>query len=56
MLDVHTDPEIPPIPPHATLDQIKSMTESVLKGDPNAWHMMVTGARTKVQEFLPNRS
>ncbi|HKN96475.1 MAG TPA: thiamine pyrophosphate-requiring protein [Pseudonocardiaceae bacterium] len=60
VLDVRCDPEVPPIPPHATLEQIKSVTESVLKGDPDAWHMMVTGARTKAQELaqelLPNRN
>ncbi|HVV21542.1 MAG TPA: thiamine pyrophosphate-requiring protein [Pseudonocardiaceae bacterium] len=56
VLDVRCDPDVPPIPPHATLDQVKSMAESVLKGDPDAWHLMVTGAKTKAQEFLPNRS
>jgi pyruvate dehydrogenase (quinone) len=56
VLDVRCDPEVPPIPPHATLEQVKSVTESVLKGDPNAWHMMITGARTKAREILPNRS
>jgi pyruvate dehydrogenase (quinone) len=55
VLDVRCDPDVPPIPPHATLDQIKSVTESVLKGDPDAWHMITTGMRTKAQEFLPNR-
>jgi pyruvate dehydrogenase (quinone) len=52
VLDVRCDPEVPPIPPHATLEQIKSVTESVLKGDPNAWRMVVTGARTKARELL----
>ncbi|EHR61655.1 thiamine pyrophosphate-requiring protein [Saccharomonospora cyanea] len=53
VLDVHCDPELPPIPPHATFDQIKSMTEALLKGDPNAWHVLVQGAKTKAQEVLP---
>ncbi|MFD9889354.1 thiamine pyrophosphate-requiring protein [Amycolatopsis sp. NPDC059027] len=56
VLDVHCDPEVPPIPPHATFDQLKSMTEAVLKGDPHAWHLIVQGAKTKAQEFLPSRS
>ncbi|HEX3588366.1 MAG TPA: thiamine pyrophosphate-requiring protein [Pseudonocardiaceae bacterium] len=55
VLDVRCDPEVPPIPPHATLEQVKAVTEAVLKGDPNAWHLVVTGARTKAQELLPNR-
>ncbi len=53
VLDVHCDPEVPPIPPHATWDQIKATTESVLKGDPNAWRMIIQGVKTKVQELRP---
>ena len=44
---------MPPIPPHATYEQIKELTSAVLKGDPNAWHLMYQGAKTKVQEFIP---
>ncbi|MEQ4206972.1 thiamine pyrophosphate-requiring protein [Actinopolymorpha sp. B9G3] len=53
LLDVHCDPEVPPIPPHATWDQIKATTQSVLKGDPAAWHLIVQGAKTKLQELTP---
>ncbi|MEV0068546.1 thiamine pyrophosphate-requiring protein [Amycolatopsis sp. NPDC050768] len=56
VLDVRCDPEVPPIPPHATFEQIKSMTESVLKGDPHAWHLVAQGLKTKVQELLPTRT
>ncbi|NUT47823.1 MAG: thiamine pyrophosphate-requiring protein [Saccharothrix sp.] len=52
VLDVRCDPEVPPIPPHATFDQVKSVTEAVLKGDPDAWHMVAQGVRTKAQELL----
>ena len=55
VLDVRCDPEVPPIPPHATFEQVKSLTEAVLKGDPEAWHLMVQGAKTKVQELLPGK-
>jgi pyruvate dehydrogenase (quinone) len=55
VLDVRCDPEAPPIPPHATMEQAKSMAAAVVKGDPNAWHLMVQGAKTKAQEFIPNR-
>jgi pyruvate dehydrogenase (quinone) len=53
VLDVTCDPEVPPIPPHATYEQIKEMASAVLKGDPNAWHLVYQGAKTKVQEFIP---
>jgi pyruvate dehydrogenase (quinone) len=55
LLDVHCDPEVPPIPPHATWDQIKATTQSVLKGDPEAWHLIMQGAKTKAQEVTPSR-
>jgi pyruvate dehydrogenase (quinone) len=53
VLDVHCDPEVPPIPPHATPEQAKSMMEAVLRGDPSALHLIVQGAKTKLQEFRP---
>ncbi|WP_447001872.1 thiamine pyrophosphate-requiring protein [Saccharothrix isguenensis] len=55
VLDVRCDPEVPPIPPHATFDQIKSVTEAVLKGDPEAWHLMAQGIKTKAQELVPGK-
>ncbi|WP_067674909.1 thiamine pyrophosphate-requiring protein [Nocardia miyunensis] len=56
VLDVRCDPEMPPIPPHATFEQMKETVESILRGDPNAWHMMTQGVKTKAQEFVPNRT
>ncbi|MEV0104850.1 thiamine pyrophosphate-requiring protein [Nocardia sp. NPDC050799] len=53
LLDVRCDPEVPPIPPHASYEQLKEMAASVLRGDPDAWHLMVQGAKTKAQEFRP---
>ncbi|KAA9165009.1 thiamine pyrophosphate-requiring protein [Amycolatopsis acidicola] len=55
LMDVRCDPEVPPIPPHATFEQMKSAAESVVKGDPNAWHLMWQGLKTKAEELLPNR-
>lgn len=55
LLDVLCDPEVPPIPPHATFDQVKATSEALLKGDPNAWRVLVQGAKTKAQEFIPGR-
>ncbi len=53
LLDIVCDPEVPPIPPHATYEQIKDVTSAVLRGDPNAFHLMYQGAKTKMQEFIP---
>ena len=51
VLDVRCDPEVPPIPPHATWEQLKSTAEAVLRGDPEAWHLVAQGAKTKAQEL-----
>ncbi len=53
VLDFVTDPAVPPIPPHATLDQIESAALSVLKGDSDRAGMARQGIKAKVQEFLP---
>ena len=54
VLDVRTDPAIPPIPPHATLEQAINAAKSVLKGDDDRWDVVKEGVRTKLAELLPN--
>jgi pyruvate dehydrogenase (quinone) len=56
VLDVHTSPNVPPIPPHATFEQVKAMTSSVLAGDEDRWSVVKEGIKTKLQEFLPHRN
>ncbi|GAY08013.1 hypothetical protein [Pseudonocardia sp. N23] len=46
-------PDVPPIPPHATPEQAISVLQAVLKGDPDARHLVAQGVRTKLREFLP---
>jgi pyruvate dehydrogenase (quinone) len=55
VLDIHCDPDIPPIPPHATFEQMKDAAEALLKGDQNRWGVIKEGLKTKAQEFLPHR-
>jgi pyruvate dehydrogenase (quinone) len=55
VIDVQVDPEVPPLPPHVTLEQAKLFTESILKGDPAAPHFAAEGFRQKIREFLPGR-
>jgi pyruvate dehydrogenase (quinone) len=54
VLDVHCDPDIPPIPPHATLEQMSDMAQALIKGDPSRWGVIKEGIKTKAQEFLPH--
>jgi pyruvate dehydrogenase (quinone) len=56
LLDVRCDPDVPPIPPHATFEQMKDATEALVHGDENRWGIIKEGVKTKVQEFLPSGS
>jgi pyruvate dehydrogenase (quinone) len=43
------------VPPHATVEQMTSAAKAMLAGDEDRWGVLVTGAKTKLQEFLPHR-
>ncbi|AZM56678.1 thiamine pyrophosphate-requiring protein [Streptomyces sp. WAC 01529] len=53
VIDFRTDPAVPPIPPHATWDEMESTAEAVLKGDADRSSMLKQGLKAKMQEFLP---
>ncbi|MFE6489313.1 thiamine pyrophosphate-dependent enzyme, partial [Streptomyces sp. NPDC057757] len=53
VIDFRTDPAVPPIPPHATWDQIKAAALSVLTGDSDRGSVIRQGVKAKLQEFLP---
>ncbi|MGI8804695.1 MAG: thiamine pyrophosphate-requiring protein, partial [Thermoleophilaceae bacterium] len=50
-----TDPEVPPLPPHITLEHAKALTSTLLKGDPDARGIIRQSFRDKIEEFLPGR-
>jgi pyruvate dehydrogenase (quinone) len=54
VLDVHTDPNVPPIPPHATFQQMKDSARALLSGDAERWGVIKEGIKTKAQELLPH--
>jgi pyruvate dehydrogenase (quinone) len=56
LIEFHTDPAVPPIPPHATWDQMLKATESIVRGDSDRLDMIKEGVKSKLQEFLPGRS
>jgi pyruvate dehydrogenase (quinone) len=45
LLDVITDPDVPPLPAHISLDEAKGFVESLLKGDPSSAAMTVGSLR-----------
>ncbi|MFF0086528.1 thiamine pyrophosphate-requiring protein [Streptomyces canus] len=55
VLEFLTDPAVPPIPPHASWEQMEATAASILKGDADRASMVKQGFKAKVQEFLPGR-
>ncbi len=55
VVEAHTDPEVPPIPPHITFDQAKAYWQAFLKGDPERWDMVRQSFREMVESYLPHR-
>ena len=53
VLEVKTDPEVPPLPPHITLKQAKNFTETMLSGDPNEAGMLMGAAKEVLSSVLP---
>ena len=55
VLDFRTDPDVPPIPPHATFEQAKDLAKALLKGDPNSLGIVKEGLLAKAREVLPGK-
>ena len=55
VLDVVTDPKVPPLPPHITCEQAKSYAQSLLKGDPEAVGIVWQSIKEAMQGVLPSR-
>jgi pyruvate dehydrogenase (quinone) len=50
-----TDPEVPPLPPHITLEEAKYFMEAVLGGDPDRGAFIKQSFKQKVEELIPGR-
>lgn len=55
VLEVKTDPEVPPLPPHITLQQAKNFTLALMKGDPNESGMIKGAARQVFESIMPGK-
>jgi pyruvate dehydrogenase (quinone) len=40
VLELKTDPEVPPLPPHITFKNARAFTSTAVKGDPNEGAMI----------------
>jgi pyruvate dehydrogenase (quinone) len=58
VLEVKVDPEIPPLPPHISVEQAKKMAKAMVKGDPERVGVMeksLLGKLMELKESLPGR-
>jgi pyruvate dehydrogenase (quinone) len=53
VIEFVTDPSVPPIPPHATWDQMEKALESIVRGDADRVDVIKQGVKAKLQDFLP---
>lgn len=55
IIDVYTDPSVPPLPPHISFKQAKNFMFSMTKGDPDAWDMMKQSWKDVIENFIPHK-
>jgi pyruvate dehydrogenase (quinone) len=55
VLEVKTDPEVPPLPSHITFDQAVKFSKALLKGDPNEAGVIMGAMRQVLGSVLPKR-
>ena len=53
VLEVKTDPEVPPLPPHITLKQAGDFMGTIIKGDQHEGRMILGAARQVLGSLLP---
>jgi pyruvate dehydrogenase (quinone) len=55
VLEVKTDPEVPPLPPHITFEEAKKLTESLIKGDPDESGVIVGMTKQVLASLVPGK-
>jgi pyruvate dehydrogenase (quinone) len=54
VVEAVTDPEVPPLPPHITFEQAKSLMAAILRGDPARGAIIRQAWRDAIEGFLPH--
>jgi pyruvate dehydrogenase (quinone) len=52
VLEVVCDPEVPPLPPHITIEQARSLSKAILHGDPGRRRIIAQSIRQKLPEIF----
>jgi pyruvate dehydrogenase (quinone) len=54
VVEAHTDPDVPPLPPHITFEQAKRYASALFKGDPDEWDIIRRSAQEMIDSYLPH--
>jgi pyruvate dehydrogenase (quinone) len=52
VIDAVVDPDVPPLPPHITFDQARSLTAAILRGDPDGRGVLRQSLLEKLREYV----
>ncbi len=55
LLDVISDPNVPPLPPHISFDQAKAFYTAILKGEGDPWQLIKQAYKDIVESYLPQK-
>ncbi len=55
LLEVYTDPDVPPLPPHISFEQAKAYLKSMLKGDADAGGVIAHSVREFAEQLVPHK-
>jgi pyruvate dehydrogenase (quinone) len=55
VLEAITDPDVPPLPPHISLEQAKAFTFAIARGDPDSVGIIKQSLKEIADEYLPHR-
>ena len=55
MIDAVTDPEVPPLPPHITIEQARHFMSARQRRRPDSRALITESFKQKILEFLPGR-
>jgi pyruvate dehydrogenase (quinone) len=53
VLNVYTDPSVPPMPPHVSFKQAKAFASAIFHGDEDSWDMIKQSAKDVWSEYFP---
>jgi len=56
VLEAIVDPDVPPLPPHISLEQAKKFAEALLKRDPDEAGIIKQAVKGMMASFAPNKT